>query len=80
MIELIKDVFHFFNKNIRSITLLTLIIETPYILIDNIKEFTELSPLVSFWAILILVGAAIVVHPFSMGAQIVLYSNIVNGE
>ena len=79
MIELLKDIYGFFYKNIREISIITLVIELPYILIANIYNFTELNSSPSFWFVVILAGAVLVVQPFALGTQIVLYSNILNG-
>ena len=76
LIELFKDIFQFFKKNLWAISILTLAIEFPFILIQNIHYFSstpsELSNNVSSIFFLI----TLVIYPFSTGAQISLYSMI----
>ena len=80
MIEPIKDTFEFFYKNIRPITILTLVIEAPFILIANIYNSADPEPFLSSWITLIFLTASLAVNSLAMGAQVVLYSNIINGE
>jgi hypothetical protein len=80
LIEPIKDAYDFFYRNIRPITFLTLVIDTPYILVANIYNFTDPDPSSSSWATLIFLAASLVVNSLAMGAQAVLYSKIINGE
>ncbi len=47
MFRLLNDTITFFRKNIFPISILTLFIEFPYILIINFRYFTELPPIIS---------------------------------
>ena len=80
MLELLKDVFLFFKKNIWSISILTLAIEFPYILIQNIHYFSNTSPEFSNFVGLILLVATLIIYPLSTGAQISLYAMIMQGN
>jgi hypothetical protein len=77
--ELLKDVFQFFKKNIWPISILTLAIEFPYILIQNIHYFTNTSSEFSNNVGLILLLATLIIYPLSTGAQISLYAMIIQG-
>ena len=77
--ELLKDVFQFFKKNIWSISILTLAIEFPYILIQNIHYFTNTSSEFSENVSIILLFATLIIYPLSTGAQISLYATIIQG-
>ena len=79
MTELLKDVFQFFKKNIWQISVLTLAIEFPYILIQNIHYFTNTSSEFSNNVGLILLLATLIIYPLSTGAQISLYAMIIQG-
>ncbi len=79
MLELLKDVFQFFKKNIWPITILTLAIEFPYILIQNIHYFSNTSTEFSNNAGLILLLVTLIIYPLSTGAQISLYARIIQG-
>ena len=79
MLELLKDVFQFFKKNIRPISILTLAIEFPYILIQNIHYFSNTSSEFSNNVGLILLLATLIIYPLSTGAQISLYAMIIRG-
>ena len=76
MIELFKDILQFFKKNIRAISILTLAIEFPFILIQNIHYFSSNSSEFSNNISSIFFMATLVIYPFSTGAQISLYSMI----
>jgi hypothetical protein len=76
LLELFKDIFLFFKKNIWPIAILTIIIEFPYILIQNIHYFSSSSPELSTQVSLIFFLATLVIYSFSTGAQISLYSMI----
>ena len=76
MIELFKDVVQFFKKNIRAISILTLAIEFPFILIQNIHYFSRTSSEFSNNISSIFFLVTLVIYPFSTGAQISLYSMI----
>ena len=78
--ELLKDVFQFFKKNIWPISILTLAIEFPYILIQNIHYFTNTSSEFSNNVGLVLLLATLIIYPLSTGAQISLYAMIIQGN
>ena len=77
MLELLKDIFQFFKKNIWPISILTLAIEFPYILIQNIHYFSNTSSEFSNTVGLILLMATLIIYPLSTGAQISLYAMII---
>lgn len=79
MLELFKDIFQFFRKNLRPISILTLAIEFPYILIQNIHYFSNTSSEFSDSFGLILFIATFIIYPLSTGAQISLYAMIIRG-
>ena len=79
MFGLLKDVIIFFRNNIRPISLLTLSIEFPYILVQNFEYFTELPASISFLLSMIVFAAIFLIYPLSTGAQISLYYKIING-
>jgi hypothetical protein len=79
LIELFKDIFQFFKKNIRAISILTLAIEFPFILIQNIYYFSSASSEFSNNASSIFFLITLVLYPFSTGSQISLYSMILQG-
>lgn len=79
MLELLKDIFQFFRKNIWPISILTLAIEFPYILIQNIHYFSNTSSEFSNTVGLILLMATLIIYPLSTGAQIALYAMIIRG-
>jgi uncharacterized membrane protein (DUF373 family) len=79
LLELLKDVSQFFKKNIWPISILTLAIEFPYILIQNIHYFTNTSSEFSNNIGLILLMATLIIYPLSTGAQISLYAMIIEG-
>ena len=79
LLELLKDVFQFFKKNIWPISILTLAIEFPYILIQNIHYFSNTSSEFSNNVGLILLLATLIIYPLSTGAQISLYEMIIQG-
>ena len=74
--ELLKDIFQFFKKNIWAISILTLAIEFPFILIQNIHYFSGASSEFSDNVSSIFFLITLVIYPFSTGAQIALYSMI----
>jgi len=74
--ELFKDIIQFFKKNIWPISILTLVIEFPYILIQNIHHFSDTSAEFSNNVGLILFMATFIIYPLSTGAQISLYAMI----
>ena len=80
MLEFLKDVFQFFKKNIWPISILTLAIEFPYILIQNIHYFSDTSSEFSNTVGLILLMATLIIYPLSTGAQISLYAMIIQGN
>jgi hypothetical protein len=80
LLELFKDIFQFFKKNIRSISILTLAIEFPYILIQNIHYFSHTASEFSNNVGLVLLMATLVIYPLSTGAQISLYAMIIQGS
>ena len=77
MLELLKEIFQFFRKNIWPISILTLAIEFPYILIQNIHYFSNTSSEFSNTVGLILLMATLIIYPLSTGAQISLYAMII---
>jgi hypothetical protein len=79
LLELLKDIYQFFKKNIRPISILTLAIEFPYILIQNIHYFSNTSSEFSNNVGLILLLATLIIYPLSTGAQISLYAMIIRG-
>jgi hypothetical protein len=79
LLELLKDIFQFFKKNIWPISILTLAIEFPYILIQNIHYFSNTSSEFSNTVGLILLMATLIIYPLSTGAQISLYAMIIRG-
>jgi hypothetical protein len=76
LIELFKDIFRFFKKNIWAIAVLTLTIEFPFILIQNIHYFRSTSSEFSSNVSTIFFLVTLVIYPLSTGAQISLYSMI----
>ena len=62
------------------ISILTLSIEFPYILIRNFEYFTELPPTISSWLSMLVFAAIFLIYPLSTGAQIALYYQIINGS
>lgn len=80
LLEFLKDVFQFFKKNIWPISILTLAIEFPYILIQNIHYFSNTSSEFSNTVGLILLMATLIIYPLSTGAQISLYAMIIQGS
>ena len=79
MLGLFKDIFQFFKKNIWPISILTLAIEFPYILIQNIHYFSNTSSEFFNNVGLILFMVTFIIYPFSTGAQISLYAMIIRG-
>jgi hypothetical protein len=77
LLELLKEIFQFFRKNIWPISILTLAIEFPYILIQNIHYFSNTSSEFSNTVGLILLMATLIIYPLSTGAQISLYAMII---
>jgi hypothetical protein len=80
LLELLKDIFRFFKKNIWPISILTLAIEFPFILIQNIHYFSSTSSEFSSNVGLILLMATLIIYPLSTGAQISLYAMIIRGS
>ena len=80
MLILLKEVVNFFIKNLLPISLLTLSIEIPYILILNFKYFTELPQVISSGLSIILFVASFIIYPLATGAQSFLYYQIINGS
>lgn len=80
MLELFKDIFQFFKKNLWPISILTLAIEFPYILIQNIHYFSNSSSEFSNRVGLFLFMATLFIYPLSTGAQISLYAMIIRGS
>jgi hypothetical protein len=80
LLELFKDIFQFFKKNLWPISILTLAIEFPYILIQNIHYFSNTSSEFSNHVGLILFMATFIIYPLSTGAQISLYATIIGGS
>lgn len=78
MFSLLKEVITFFLKYIWPISLLTLFIELPYILVRNFEYFTELPPVISSWLSMVVFGGVFIIYPLSTGAQISLYYQIIN--
>jgi hypothetical protein len=76
LIELLKDIFQFFKINIWAISILTLAIEFPFILIQNMHYFSSSSSEFSNNISSIFFLVTLVIYPFSSGAQISLYSMI----
>ena len=62
------------------ISILTLAIEFPYILIQNIHYFSNTSSEFSNMVGLILLMATLIIYPLSTGAQISLYAVIIQGS
>jgi hypothetical protein len=79
LLELLKDIYQFFKKNIWPISILTLAIEFPYILIQNIHYFSNTSSEFFNNVGLILFMVTFIIYPFSTGAQISLYAMILRG-
>ena len=79
LLELFKDIFQFLKKNIWPISILTLAIEFPFILIQNIHYFSNTSSEFSNNVGLILFMVTFIIYPFSTGAQISLYAMIIRG-
>jgi len=79
LLGLFKDIFQFFKKNIWPISILTLAIEFPYILIQNIHYFSNTSSEFFNNVGLILFMVTFIIYPFSTGAQISLYAIIIRG-
>jgi hypothetical protein len=76
---LFKDIFQFFKKNIWPISILTMAIEFPFILVQNIHYFSRPAAEVADNASSIFFLATLFIYPFSTGAQITLYSMILKG-
>jgi hypothetical protein len=79
LLEVLKDIFQFFKKNIWPISILTLAIEFPYILIQNIHYFSNTSSEFYNTFGLIFLMATLIIYPLSTGAQISLYAMIIRG-
>jgi len=79
LIDLFKDIFQFFKKNIWAISILTLAIEFPFILIQNIHYFSSTASEFSNNVSSVFFLVTLVIYPFSSGAQISLYSMILQG-
>jgi hypothetical protein len=79
LLELFKDILQFFKQNLWPISILTLAIEFPYILIQNIHYFSNTSSEFYNHVGLILFMATFIIYPISTGAQISLYAMIIRG-
>jgi hypothetical protein len=79
LLVLFKDIFQFFKKNLWPISILTLAIEFPYILIQNIHYFSNRSPEFHNPVGFVLFMATFIIYPLSTGAQISLYAMIIRG-
>jgi len=80
LIELFKDILQFFKKNIGAISILTLAIEFPFILVQNLHYFSRTSSEFSNNLASIFFLITLIIYPFSTGAQISLYSMILQGS
>ena len=78
MFILIKDIIDFFKKNFIPISILTLEIELPFIVIFSFGNYMGNSE-ISAWSGFVTIAFVIVVFPFSTGAQTSLYSMIIKG-
>ena len=78
MFILIKDIIDFFKKNFIPISILTLEIELPFIVIFSFGNYMGNSA-ISAWSGFVIIAFVIVVLPFSTGAQTSLYSMIIKG-
>jgi len=76
---LFKEIIDFFKENIIPISILILKIELPFIVIDNLEVIAEIPLIIKFFTTIVGLAFVFVVMPFSTGAQITLYSQIVNG-
>ena len=79
MIKIIEETIRFFKSNFYAISLLTLIIEFPFIIIRNIEVIGGIPDIFNAWITLVIIGYVFVVIPFSIGAQTHLYYQIING-
>jgi hypothetical protein len=79
LLMLVKDIFQFFKKNLWPISILTLAIEFPYILIQNIHYFSDTSPEFYNPVGFFLFMATFIIYPLSTGAQISLYAMVIKG-
>ena len=80
MIENLKDVYIFLRKYFRPIATLTLLIEFPYILIGRLSAMSSSPFATGQGSLVIFFAFALVIFPFSTGAQISLYEAILNGK
>lgn len=79
MIKIIEETIHFFKSNFYAISLLTLIIEFPFIIIRYIEVLGRIPDIIALWIAIIVIVYFFVVVPFSIGAQTHLYYQIING-
>ena len=79
MVAIVKEILYFFIKNILHISILTIFIEFPYILLQNINYFTELNDVISLGLSIVLFAASFIIYPLATGAQSFLYYQIING-
>ena len=78
MNRLFPDALSFFTHHWRTIALLTLLVELPFILLNNLNHLggALLSPSTMNW---LTVGVLVVVNPLSTGIQISAYGKLVTG-
>jgi hypothetical protein len=78
--SVIKDTVKFFKANFIDISLLTLKVELPFILIKNLNLIGQIPEILDLWASFVALAYFLVVIPFSFGAQAILYSQIIHGS
>jgi hypothetical protein len=77
--SVIADTVHFLKANFGAISILTLKIEFPFILINNLHILGPLPNTLEIWVAFVGIAFVSAVIPFSTGAQAFLYSQIING-
>ncbi|MCP3899060.1 MAG: hypothetical protein GY707_04920 [Desulfobacteraceae bacterium] len=76
----IVETIQFFKTNLFTISLFTLKIEIPFILIDNLNKIGNAPSILGLWIALVGLVFVFVVAPFSTGVQVSLYRQIINGS
>ncbi len=80
MITILVDAFQFLRANLFAITVLTIWIEFPFILIIKMDLLNNIPDPMNSWIQLIKIIFIFIVTPFSVGAQSEFYSQIINGS
>jgi hypothetical protein len=79
LITILVDAFLFLRANLFAITILTIWIEFPFILIIKMDLLDNISDPMNSWIQLIKIVFILIVTPFSIGAQSEFDSQIING-